>query len=355
MKWNVILPGAVLLLVPVMSFGAATITALSGGSSSVTVLPGQTIAVDIWLSDVTVGVAGFEARLLDLGTTGKLSIAGTTASAARTWGATFNTAYGDFPLATDVRGVWAPKSKNLGCLAASVPSYGPELYPSILETVQIQVAANTPAGTTFTIRMSDLILADELAGSIPVVAGPDLIVRTSANAPIVMAAVSRKTHGVTGNKDIDVKAVGAVECRSNGPTLVVVTFDQSVQGVGGLDPTDVSLSSGNVSSVSISGSVLTIGMSGAYNADLLVMSFPGISNADGQTVSGMLCFGVLLGDANGDKKVNVFDLQAIKNAVNQPVTTANFRADITASGGINVSDLQTTKNNVNKMIAGWCP
>jgi hypothetical protein len=172
--------------------------------------------------------------------------------------------------------------------------------------------------------------------------------------PQVTAAVSQKTHGSAGDFDIDILATNAVECRKNGPTLVLITFDQDIQQISGT-VNDVSLSSGTVSALAISGNQLTVTMSGAADIALLTVGFPGIRSASGQTATGNVCFAVLSGDVTGDRKVNVFDLQAAKNTVNQPVTALNFRDDITADGGINVFDMLAVKNNLNKTIAGSCP
>lgn len=194
----------------------------------------------------------------------------------------------------------------------------------------------------------------------PTVANPDQAdsnsdgIGDACQPPKVMAVVSRKAHGDNGEFDIDIKISGAIECRQNGPTKIMVTFDQIIQQVSGT-VNDVTVSGGTVSNLAIDGSELTLTMSEASNAALLTIAFPGISNVDGQVVTETLCFGVLTGDTNGDKKVNVLDLLDIKGSVNLPMTASNFRKDINADGKINVVDLLVTKNNLNKTISGSCP
>ena len=180
------------------------------------------------------------------------------------------------------------------------------------------------------------------------------LTRLDPTSPAINAAVSRKTQGSAGTFDIDVRAANAVECRKNGPTQVVVTFDRPIKRVSGT-VSDVSVSTGTVSALAVNGNQLEITMSGATDGVLLTVGFPGIRGPYGQIVTGGLCFGVLAGDATGDKKVNVFDLLAVKNVVNQPVTNAIFRNDVTAEGGINVFDLLAVKNNLNKTITASCP
>jgi len=171
--------------------------------------------------------------------------------------------------------------------------------------------------------------------------------------PQIQSAVSRTLHGLAGNIDIGIKAAGAVECRQNGPTTLLVTFDQAIQQVSGT-VNDVTITSGTVGNLAIDGSELTITMNGATNAALFTIGFPGIKGSSGQVVADTLCFGVLTGDANGDRKVNVLDLPAIKGGVNQPVTAGNFRLDINADGRINVLDLLAIKGQLNTAVSN-CP
>ena len=57
----------------------------------------------------------------------------------------------------------------------------------------------------------------------------------------------------------------------------------------------------------------------------------------------------ILGDANGDCSVNVLDLYAIRNRLNQdPATADNWIADVNRDGSINVLDLFFVRQNLNK-------
>jgi len=53
--------------------------------------------------------------------------------------------------------------------------------------------------------------------------------------------------------------------------------------------------------------------------------------------------GVLAGDANGNGSVNATDIGLVKSQAGQPVTAANFRADVIANGAINASDISLAK------------
>jgi hypothetical protein len=171
---------------------------------------------------------------------------------------------------------------------------------------------------------------------------------------MVTAAVSRKTHGSAGDMDLDLMRSGAVECRKNGPTQVVVTFDRNLQQAGWLIY-NVGVSNGTVNAAVINGNKLIIIMSGVSDASLLTIGYTVIKGTTAEAVTGTLCFGVLMGDTRTDKYVNVLDLLLIKKAINKPVTNTNFYPDINADGNINVLDLQAAKNNMNKSISGSCP
>lgn len=182
------------------------------------------------------------------------------------------------------------------------------------------------------------------------------VTATHCAPPTVTAAVSRKTHGNAGVFDIDVAAPGAVESRSDGPTQVlVITFNEQIEGANGLDPLDVNASSGSVTGVSISGPQLAVDLSNVTNAIKVVVAFPGIVAIGGNTPStSVICFGALTGDTNGDSSVNSFDLVAIRNALNQTVSTDNFRRDVNADGAINIFDMVAARQNLNLAISGSC-
>ncbi|NLX24200.1 MAG: hypothetical protein GXY55_21335 [Phycisphaerae bacterium] len=185
--------------------------------------------------------------------------------------------------------------------------------------------------------------------------GPEVYtIQMDTTPPALIGALSRRTHGAAGDMDIDVAFAEAVECRSGGPTLVIVTFDEAIEGVGGLEASDVSTSSGSPSTVAITDNVLEIGLSGVANAANLEIGFPGISDSSGNLVDATICFAVLAGDVNGDRAVNIFDLVQVRNQLNQPVTGGNSRADVTADGSINIFDLVNVRNNLNQAVPA-CP
>lgn len=176
-------------------------------------------------------------------------------------------------------------------------------------------------------------------------------------APTIVSAVSRKTHGPTaGDFDIDFTTGGAVECRDGGPTRLVVTFSEPIQATGGTaGPASVSVSSGTVNSVAIEGSVLTVDLDGVTGISVFTIGFPGIEDVCANVVTETKCITVLAGDVDGNAVVNLSDMLAIRDNLNQPASAANFRADVAVSGKLDLSDMLTVRDRLNTTVTGNCP
>ncbi|HSW45751.1 MAG TPA: hypothetical protein VLM89_09280 [Phycisphaerae bacterium] len=179
--------------------------------------------------------------------------------------------------------------------------------------------------------------------------------------PVVVSAVSRRTHGLVGPLTINVLTPSgtcnvAVEDRAGGPRELRVWFDELIFGVGGLDPSDVTIvdtagSSIVINSVTINNTELTILFTGVADVTRVRVRFPGIMDAWGNICTDTFCFGVLKGDATGDCRVNSFDMINVRARLNQPVTQALVRQDVQPSGGvINSFDLIAVRSNLNRVL-----
>jgi len=180
----------------------------------------------------------------------------------------------------------------------------------------------------------------------------------ACDSPTVIGAVSQKRHDLGEppyDYDIDVKTETAIECRFGGPIRLIITFSEPIQGVDGLDPDDVCITSGSLDSLAIIESTLHIWMSGATDADRLLVTFPGIEDADHNVVTETLCFCVLQGDVRADGMVNLFDLIDIRKEMDEQANSVNFRCDVDPNGLINLFDMIKVRDNMDQTCPSECP
>ncbi|MEP6601262.1 MAG: hypothetical protein ABJB49_05560 [Nitrospirota bacterium] len=159
---------------------------------------------------------------------------------------------------------------------------------------------------------------------------------------VPVSAVSRKTHGSAGDFVIDLPLVGSpgIECRSVGTTgthQVVITFANLVT-VNGNPQASVTSGTGTVSNVAVTGSTVTVDLTGVTNAQTITLTL--FSVTDG-TNSGNVAIpmGILAGDTNGNRVVNSTDISETKARSGQTAMPSTFRTDVTANGPINSSDI----------------
>lgn len=162
-------------------------------------------------------------------------------------------------------------------------------------------------------------------------------------APLVLSAVSRKTHTGVGPFDVDLPLAGTagVECRTGpaaGAHQLVVTFANPVT-VG-----SASLTAGTgAATFSVSGAVVTVDLTGVTNAQRIAVTLASVS--DGSNVGDIsLPMGVLAGDTTGNGTVTASDISQTKAQSGLPVTAANFREDVNANGAITASDIGLVKS-----------
>ncbi len=185
-------------------------------------------------------------------------------------------------------------------------------------------------------------------------------VRVAPAVPVAQSAVSRKTHGGAGNFDVDLPLTGTtgVECRSGGATndyTMVVTFVGNVT-VTGSPQAQVTSGIGCVGGggtcipegpVSVSGNVVTIGLTNVTDQQTLNVTLNGVNSAssDETAVNVVIPMSRLLGDTTGNRSVNAGDVSQNKARLGQTVTSANFRSDVNANGSINAGDISVVKAN----------
>jgi hypothetical protein len=159
------------------------------------------------------------------------------------------------------------------------------------------------------------------------------------------AAASRKTHGSAGTFDIPLPLAGepGVECRSsNGQHTLVFQFGNDlVSGSAALTS-----GTGTLDSTILDGTSMIVTLSGVTDVQKISITVSELTDVFGQTMSdATVSMNVLSGDTTGNKAVNAGDIGQTKAQAGLPVTSANFRQDVTASGGsINASDIGLVKS-----------
>ena len=170
-------------------------------------------------------------------------------------------------------------------------------------------------------------------------------------APALVGAVSRKIGPGSVARDVPVNLSSeglSIEARQGGPTQLVLSFGANVvQGPN----FSVSLSSGNVTSTSFSGSTLTINLSGATDAQRLVVNVSDVRHFS-NTAAGNYTFslGVLLADATHDGAVNLLDFNALAGNFGT-AATSDAQGDFNFDGTVDLIDFNLLAGQFGKTLA----
>jgi hypothetical protein len=160
--------------------------------------------------------------------------------------------------------------------------------------------------------------------------------------PILVGAVSRKTHGTAGTYDVDLlPPASGIEPRTggaNGDYQVVVTFAIPVNVP---SATAVPATGGTASVVGtpiVNNNQVTINLTNVSNAQRLTINLIGVNDGT-NTTNISVPMAVLIGDTTGNGAVNSSDIAQTQSQSGQSVSSNNFREDVTVNGAINSSDI----------------
>jgi len=160
-------------------------------------------------------------------------------------------------------------------------------------------------------------------------------------APTLVSAVSRKTHTGVGDFNIPLALAGtSVECRTGGPTKVILTFDQAVSKAAGFAV--LATNATYVSSTTV-GSTLEIILSGVADHTWVAIGVSGLQGAGTLEGTYALTVGALYGDVNFNKSVNAADSGQVKLKSGFAVGATTFQYDVNANGSINAADAGQVK------------
>src|SRR5439155_26914623 len=121
-------------------------------------------------------------------------------------------------------------------------------------------------------------------------------VRVGPGAPVAQSAFSRKGHGGAGTFDVPLPLTGnvGIECRSGGVTndyQMIINFATSVT----VGDAEVTSGTGNVSSFSVSGSQVTVNLTGVTNVQRITVTLFDVN--DGTSTGHVpVSMGVQVGD-----------------------------------------------------------
>lgn len=172
-----------------------------------------------------------------------------------------------------------------------------------------------------------------------------------AEAPVITAAQSWRTHGAAGSFPIELSLASGtnatVECRADESVapgsnpMVVVIFDKEITGnptvqasaIGGPPPV--------VGTVTIDGNQLIIPLTGATDETCVTLAISDVMGVDGGgPASGSVSLTYRYGDINNSRSVNVVDINAVRSQSGpENVGWDNFWYDVNCSGKVNVSDI----------------
>ena len=175
--------------------------------------------------------------------------------------------------------------------------------------------------------------------------------------PVLLATVSRKTHGAAGAINLTLNLNPAVnptvEPRKSGPTQLLFTFNKEMMAVDGvLSANEFTLTNATYVSASILSSNLTLNLTNAVDQSKVTVVLNGLRDLTGNPLVGTNAVRIrsLYGDANQSGTVNIADMQTIKFKLGSALSATNFIYDLNLSGVINIADMQVAKSMLSHTV-----
>lgn len=170
----------------------------------------------------------------------------------------------------------------------------------------------------------------------------------------LLSVISKKIHGstpfslaidhtqlITGNVTVEPRAIGT------GHTLIF-HFDSPVTSAGAVTALDGLNATAGTAAVSLPGNGdVQVTLTNVNDTRRVKVTLTGLNTSGAASAS----LGFLLGDVNGNRSVNVTDINAIKSRSGSVVDATNFLFDLNASGVINASDIATVKARSSNALA----
>jgi len=173
---------------------------------------------------------------------------------------------------------------------------------------------------------------------------------TTATAPVVQSALSRRVHGGAGTFDLPLSAVTTnptTEPRQGPAQTIVFTFDKPINAA----TATITEGTATAGVPTFSGSNVIVGLTGVNNQQYVTIALTNVASSDGGTGgSGSVRLGFLVGDVNQNRVVTLADLGLVNAQLAQTVTAANYLKDVNASGTLSLADKGITNANLTKAL-----
>lgn len=174
----------------------------------------------------------------------------------------------------------------------------------------------------------------------------DILAAVNSEAVLSLtSAASVKTQGSqTFGVPLPLTGEPGVECRNSRSqhTLVFTFSDNVVSGSATLTGTGRT-----VGSPTFSGNTMTVNLRNVADVQQITLTLMNVMSGSGQVLPDTaVSMNVLAGDVDGNKTVDINDVNLTRNQVGMPLTDSNFREDVRVDGAINVGDVKTVRHDV---------
>jgi len=258
---------------------------------------------------------------------------------------------------------------TLGGTAGATTHVVAEIAPNDGTTYNVAVTGMVANGTVIA-TVAPGVATDAAGNPNTASTSVDNIVTYDGIAPLLNAAVSRKTHGLAGDFDVNLPLAPAAnaagtEGRLGGPTRVLLTFSEPIRPADGILTPDgeVTTEVGGVPTGGLivalalnpAGDVLTVDLAAVPDPSCLRIVLAGIEDMATNPLAGDndVHIRVLVGDANTDGVVDNTDVIQVRLQNGLPIAAANYRCDVNVDGVIDNADAIEVRNRRGNTVV--CP
>ena len=204
----------------------------------------------------------------------------------------------------------------------------------------------TVTGLTNDVTYNCTVKATNGSGTGPVSA-PVAVMPTLNPSLALLSVLSQKLHGAAGIFNLPItypmslNGLVTVEPRAIGAGhKLIFQFNNMISNAGSVVVTDINSNTIGTASLLPSGNDVVVTIAGVLDNKRVTVSLTGVNGALDVSAS----IGFLVGDVSETRSVNAADISSVKARIGQPVSIANFKVDVDASGTIGPTDLTAVKS-----------